>query len=135
MPLAAVDMIASFSFLTHFDAISRGLLELRDLIFFVSLILLFNFTTVLIVSFKTAGTAGWLKSTSRSYYIFAFFCLLLGFAGLNLLANNLTRGISADFTEEKNLYPYRHHQKYAPLSAPADNRKTLLFPGFGRTQS
>ena len=101
LPLAAVDMIASFSFLTHFDAISRGLLELRDLIFFVSLILLFNFTTVLIVSFKTAGTAGWLKSTSRSYYIFAFFCLLLGFAGLNLLANNLTRGISADFTEEK----------------------------------
>ena len=101
LPLAAVDMIASFSFLTHFDAISRGLLKLRDLIFFVSLILLFNFTTVLIVSFKTAGTAGWLKSTSRSYYIFAFFCLLLGFAGLNLLANNLTRGISADFTEEK----------------------------------
>ena len=101
LPLAAVDMIASFSFLTHFDAISRGLLELRDLIFFISLILLFNFTTVLIVSFKTAGTAGWLKSTSRSYYIFAFFCLLLGFAGLNLLANNLTRGISADFTEEK----------------------------------
>lgn len=98
LPLAAVDMIASFSFLTHFDAISRGLLELRDLIFFISLILLFNFTTVLIVSFKTAG---WLKSTSRSYYIFAFFCLLLGFAGLNLLANNLTRGISADFTEEK----------------------------------
>ena len=55
LPLAAVDMIASFSFLTHFDAISRGLLKLRDLIFFVSLILLFNFTTVLIVSFKTAG--------------------------------------------------------------------------------
>lgn len=101
LPLSAVDMIASFSFLTHFDAISRGLLELRDIIFFVSLILLFNFTTILIVSFKTAGTAGWLKSTSRSYYIFAFFCLLLGFTGLNLLANNLTRGISADFTEEK----------------------------------
>lgn len=134
MPLAAVDMIASFSFLTHFDAISRGLLELRDLIFFVSLILLFNFTTVLIVSFKTAGTAGWLKSTSRSYYIFAFFCLLLGFAGLNLLANNLTRGISADFTEEK-IFTLTDTTKYAPLSAPADNRKTLLFPGFGRTQS
>lgn len=101
LPLSAVDMIASFSFLTHFDSISRGLFELRDAIFFTSLILLFNFTAILIVSFKTAGTAKWLKSTSRGYYIFAFFCLLLGFAGLNLLANNLTRGISADFTEEK----------------------------------
>ena len=101
LPLSAVDMIASFSFLTHFDSISRGLFELRDAIFFTSLILLFNFTAILIVSFKTAGTAKWLKSTSRGYYIFAFFGLLLGFAGLNLLANNLTRGISADFTEEK----------------------------------
>ena len=101
LPLSAVDMIASFSFLTHFDSISRGLFELRDAIFFTSLILLFNFTAILIVSFKTAGTAKWLKSTSHGYYIFAFFCLLLGFAGLNLLANNLTRGISADFTEEK----------------------------------
>ena len=101
LPLSAVDMVASFSFLTHFDTISRGLLELRDIIFFISLILLFNFTTILIVSFKTAGTAKWLKSTSRGYYILAFFCLLLGFSGLNLLANNITRGIAADFTEEK----------------------------------
>lgn len=100
-PLSIVDMIASFSFLTHFDTISRGLLELRDIIFFVTLILLFNFTTILIVSFKTSGTTKWLKSSSREYYIFAFFTLLAGFAGLNLLANNLTRGIAADFTEEK----------------------------------
>lgn len=100
-PLSIVDMIASFSFLSHFETITRGLLELRDIIFFASLIILFNFTTILVVSFKTAGTAKWLKSGSRSYYVFAFFCLLLGFVGLNLLANNLTRGISYDLTEEK----------------------------------
>ena len=101
LPFSAVDMIASFSFLTHFNTIINGLIELRDIIFFASIILLFNFTTILIVSFKTSGTAQWLKSTSRSYYIFAFFCLILGFGGINLLANNLTRGIALDCTEEK----------------------------------
>lgn len=100
-PLSIIDMIASFSFITHFDTITQGLLELRDIIFFASIILLFNFTTIIIVSFKTSGTSKWLKSNSRNYYIIAFLCLLTGFVGLNLLANNLTRNISYDFTEEK----------------------------------
>lgn len=100
-PLSVVDMIASFSFLTHFNTLSQGLLELRDLIFFSSVIILFNFTTVLIVSFKTSGTSDWLKSTSRNYYIMAFACLLISFAGINLIANSRFRSIQYDFTEEK----------------------------------
>ena len=96
-----IDMIASFSFLTHFATISSGLLEARDIVFFASLILLFNFTTVLIISFKTSGTTPWLKSRFREYYI-AFFILLLGaFCGLNLLANNWLRRYQIDFTQEK----------------------------------
>ena len=54
MPLSIVDLVASFSFITHFDTISRGLLALRDLVFFASLILLFNFTSEIIVSFNTS---------------------------------------------------------------------------------
>ena len=100
-PLSIIDMIASFSFLTHFDTISQGLLELRDLIFFASLIILFNLTTVLIVSFRTSGTSRWLKSGSRNYYILTFATLLCGFVGLNLLANNLARRFQLDVTEEK----------------------------------
>lgn len=100
-PLPIVDMVASFSFLTHFDTISRGLVELRDLVFFATLILLFNFTTVLIISFKTSGTAPWLKSGRRGYYISVFIFLLIGFTGLNLIANNLLRRWQIDFTEEK----------------------------------
>lgn len=100
-PLSFVDMIASFSFLTHFDTISRGLVEARDLVFFASVILLFNFTTTIIISFKTSGTSALLKSTRRNYYILAFLLLLIGFCGLNLLANNLLRRIQYDFTEEK----------------------------------
>ncbi len=98
---ALVDMIASFSFLTHFDAISRGLFELRDLVFFATLIVLFNLTTVLVVSFRISGTTRWLHSTRRSYYIMVFAFLLLAFCGLNLLANTYLRRFQIDFTQEK----------------------------------
>lgn len=101
LPDYMVDTIASFSFLTHFDSITQGLVEFRDILFFISVIILFNFTTVLIISFKTSGTSAWLKSTSRTYYISAWIMLLFGFMGFNLLANNLTRGTQIDFTEEK----------------------------------
>jgi len=38
LPTAAVETVASFSFLTRFESISRGVIDLRDVIFFVSLI-------------------------------------------------------------------------------------------------
>lgn len=96
-----VDMIASFSFITHFNTLTQGLLELRDVVFFASIIFLFNFITVLVVSFKTSGTSRWLKSTQAGYYVLVFVLLLLGFGGLNLLANNFLRSQQYDFTEEK----------------------------------
>ena len=37
-PQVVVDAIASFSFLTHFDAISKGVIDARALMFFLSLI-------------------------------------------------------------------------------------------------
>ena len=37
-PQALLDAIASFSFLTHFNDLSRGVIDLRDLVFFGSLI-------------------------------------------------------------------------------------------------
>ncbi len=97
---AVIDMIASFSFLTHFESISRGLLELRDVVFFAAVILLFNFTTALVVSFRTAGNARWLKSGRRGSYILVFVFLLAAFGGVNLLADSLLRSIRIDFTAE-----------------------------------
>lgn len=101
LPDYLIDTIASFSFLTHFNSIVVGVVSLADVLYFASIILLFNFTTVLIVSFRTSGTASWLKSTNRSYYILAWIALLVGFMGFNLLVNNLTRGIEADLTQDK----------------------------------
>ena len=98
---AIIDMIASFSFITHFASITAGLLELRDIFFFASVIVLFNVTTILAVSFKTSGTSRWLKSGQSMYYVLLFLLILAGFAGLNLLANNFLRAQRYDFTEEK----------------------------------
>jgi len=50
-----VDTISSFSFLTHFMAISSGVIDVRDLVFFGSLIALFLFITVVLIDLKKEG--------------------------------------------------------------------------------
>ena len=54
-PLALVTAISSFSFLTHFTAISRGVIDLRDVIFFLTLIALFLTANVVVVDLKKSG--------------------------------------------------------------------------------
>ncbi len=54
-PQALLDAVASFSFLTHFNAIQNGVIDLRDLIYFVSLIGLWLFANLLIVDLKKAS--------------------------------------------------------------------------------
>ena len=98
-----VDTIISFSFLTHFSSFSRGLVELRDVVFFGTLIVFFNLTTIMVVSLKTKGTSGLVSSSSTKHVVTVFSLLFLGFFGLNIIANNLLREISYDFTEEKYL--------------------------------
>ncbi|HWD28888.1 MAG TPA: hypothetical protein VG387_17070 [Rhizomicrobium sp.] len=51
-PLAIVNAVSSFSFLTHFTAISQGVIDLRDVIFFFTLIALFLLANVVIVDLK-----------------------------------------------------------------------------------
>jgi ABC-2 type transport system permease protein len=48
-PQPLVDAIASFSFLTHFSSITEGVIDLRDVVFFGSLIALFLAANVVIV--------------------------------------------------------------------------------------
>jgi ABC-2 type transport system permease protein len=54
-PQAVLDAIASFSFLTHFDLISKGVIDVRDLLYFATLIALCLFATAAIVDLKKAG--------------------------------------------------------------------------------
>jgi ABC-2 type transport system permease protein len=54
LPASVVEAIASFSFFAHFDGLSRGLLEARDLVFFASLIALALFANALVLELKKA---------------------------------------------------------------------------------
>jgi len=51
-PVVLVNTISSFSFLTHFQAITSGVIDLRDLIFFASLITLFLAVNVVLIDLK-----------------------------------------------------------------------------------
>lgn len=52
---AAVEAIASFSVLTHFDGIQKGVIDSRDLLYFLSLIAFALFTTGVIIRAHRAG--------------------------------------------------------------------------------
>jgi len=53
-PLWLVDGFANLSFLTHFDAISRGVIDLRDFVYFLVLIAAWLMATVLVIDMKKA---------------------------------------------------------------------------------
>lgn len=52
LPAVFVKAMATFSFLTHFSGITEGLIDIRDMIFFISLSVLWLFFNVLIVDMK-----------------------------------------------------------------------------------
>jgi ABC-2 type transport system permease protein len=54
-PLPLVEAISSFSFITHFASITQGVIDLRDLVFFFSLIGLFLYANMLIVDLRKSG--------------------------------------------------------------------------------
>jgi len=51
-PEFLVNTISSMSFLTHFDSITKGVIEIRDFLFYVSVIIFWLFLNVTIVEFK-----------------------------------------------------------------------------------
>jgi gliding motility-associated transport system permease protein len=55
LPQVLVDTIGSFSFLTHFNAIKKGVIDVRDVIFLASLIGLFLYANVTLVELKKSA--------------------------------------------------------------------------------
>ena len=53
-PAALLDAIASLSFLTHFQAISKGVLDLRDILYFVMTIGVWLYATTLVLELRKA---------------------------------------------------------------------------------
>jgi ABC-2 type transport system permease protein len=53
-PPVIVDAIASLSFFTHFEAISKGVIDVRDLVYFAALIGFWLTATALVLDMKKA---------------------------------------------------------------------------------
>ena len=54
-PQGVVDAIAGLSFLTHFTSISKGVIDLRDLIYFVLMIGVWLYATAVVIDLKKAA--------------------------------------------------------------------------------
>jgi ABC-2 type transport system permease protein len=54
MPQSVVDAVASLSFFTHFEAISKGVIDLRDLVYFAVLIAFWLTATAVVLDMKKA---------------------------------------------------------------------------------
>ena len=55
VPQALVDAIASLSFLTHFNSIQKGVIDLRDLIYYAALMAFWLYANVVIVETRKAS--------------------------------------------------------------------------------
>lgn len=100
-----VALFSSFSFIQHFDAITRGILDLRDVIFFVSFIALMLFLNVQILDRERSGMA---MSSARGIRpgpatlsgISAILAVLLFFS-VNYLAATTLAGARLDLTQNR----------------------------------
>ncbi len=99
-PEYIINMISSFSFLTRINQLNAGILNLSNIIFFTTLIIMFNFFTVVIISFKTSGSTILLNIKSIQGCVLAIFLFFISFVGINLLADTTTKQFQVDFTEE-----------------------------------
>ena len=54
-PAIVVDAVRSFSFLTHFQGISKGVLQAGDIVYFVSLIVFWLFVNAVVIEWRKAG--------------------------------------------------------------------------------
>jgi len=53
-PQIILETISSFSFLTHFNAIGKGVIDLRDIVYFLTLIAFWLFATTILIEMKKA---------------------------------------------------------------------------------
>lgn len=54
-PQSVVNAVASFSFLTHFESIKKGVIDVRDLIYFLALICFWLYANVVVIEAKKAS--------------------------------------------------------------------------------
>ncbi|HUA51151.1 MAG TPA: ABC transporter permease subunit [Candidatus Sulfotelmatobacter sp.] len=53
-PETVIDTVASFSFISHFTSVMRGVIDVKDMVYFLSLIVFFLFANTAIIELKKA---------------------------------------------------------------------------------
>jgi ABC-type uncharacterized transport system involved in gliding motility auxiliary subunit/ABC-type transport system involved in cytochrome c biogenesis permease component len=86
-PAPFVDAIASLSFLTHFQSIMKGVVDLRDIVFFATVIAVFLAATAIVLG-------GWRRAGRVEIAVLA-----VVFLAVTMLSNVLLRGLRLDLTE------------------------------------
>lgn len=92
-PAPFLDTIASFSFLTHFQSIMKGVVDLRDVVFFATVIATFLAATVIVLGGRRRAAG--LEAAVLAVVLFA----------VTMLANVLLRGARLDLTENRQYTP------------------------------
>ena len=54
VPVILLDAVASLSFLSHFSSISKGVVSLQDLLYFLSMIFAWLFATRIVIEMNQA---------------------------------------------------------------------------------
>jgi ABC-2 type transport system permease protein len=53
-PQPVIDAVASLSFLTHFGSIAKGVIDIRDLLYFVTVVVVWLMATAIVLDLKKA---------------------------------------------------------------------------------
>lgn len=110
-PEYVINIISSFSFLTKINQINSGVLNFSNIIFFITLTIMFNLFTIVIISLKTSGKALLLNIKSWQGCILAIFLFSISFVGINLIIDTTMKRFQIDFTEERLFTPSESTQK------------------------
>ena len=103
LPQYAVDLIASYSLLTHFSSITEGVLEMRGIVFFLTIILLFLFINKELVELRKAADDADADAgrSSAALAVAAIVLAAVSFFAVNGIAGIALRSARADLTEDR----------------------------------
>lgn len=96
LPFEMIETIAKLSFLSHFSAICRGVISPQNILFFICVIIVFNFFTNIIIRIKTSG-----KFYSKTTLVLSAIFVWLGFIGIVMLAETHCKALRWDVTQDK----------------------------------
>lgn len=96
-----IDVISSFSFISNFSEITKGILEINSIGFFLIVIFLFLFINVCLLSKDSGSFFNKFRFGQRLNLSLVISLAVILFFSLNIIMNYSMRGVNFDLTENK----------------------------------